>query len=83
MLAEGPLDKPVTSWTLAALSASELDGWLRSFGQVLGESKINSPVALSERADSPVGYEPIGEGGHHHQRLGRGMVHLTNPEEVA
>jgi hypothetical protein len=79
MLAEGPMNAPVTTWTLAAHSAPELESWLASFRTVLGE------VAPPHAADVPAGvgahgYVPIGaaDGG----RAARTPTLLT-AEEVA
>ena len=85
MLADGPLDKPVTSWSLAAHSPTELAAWLRAFGQLLGESKIGSPASdtsTPEQAVGANGYARIGEH-HHHQRLSSmAPLNLVTAEEV-
>ena len=58
MLAEGPVNAPFTTWSLAAHSATEQQSWLDGFKQVLG-----SGVRMEERASSPMdGYAAIGAG---------------------
>ena len=49
-MAQGPLDKPHITWTLAATSASELQAWLGGFASVLSEAGVKTPLGGYQHA---------------------------------
>ena len=57
-MAQGPMNAPYTTWTLAALSSAELQSWLASFTSVLG-----APDAAAAKTPTGAnGYQPVGQG---------------------
>jgi hypothetical protein len=51
-MASGPLDRPVTTWTLAATSAAELDGWMSGFARVLSHHTMRAEESADGYGDS-------------------------------
>ena len=59
LTASGPLDAPVTTWTLVAPSEHELGEWLDAFAQVLAPA-ATPPFGTNTPPTGSGGYAPIG-----------------------